>query len=32
MVDKRAIEVRIGTSGWHYPLTGYGPRTGVFIR
>jgi len=23
-------EVRIGTSGWNYPLTGYGPWTGVF--
>ena len=22
--------VRIGTSGWNYPPTGYGPRTGVF--
>ena len=23
-------EVRIGTSGWNYPATGYGPWTGVF--
>ena len=23
-------EVRIGTSGWNYPLPGYGPWTGVF--
>ena len=23
-------EVRIGTSGWKYPLNGYGPWTGVF--
>ena len=23
-------EVRIGTSGWQYPLNGYGPWTGVF--
>jgi len=30
MADKRAHEVRIGTSGWNYPLTGYGPWTGVF--
>jgi uncharacterized protein YecE (DUF72 family) len=30
MVDKRAHEIRIGTSGWNYPLTGYGPWTGVF--
>jgi uncharacterized protein YecE (DUF72 family) len=28
MADKH--EVRIGTSGWNYPLTGYGPWTGVF--
>ena len=30
MADKRAHEIRIGTSGWNYPLTGYGPWTGVF--
>ena len=30
MTDKRTHEVRIGTSGWNYPLTGYGPWTGVF--
>ena len=30
MVDKRTHDVRIGTSGWNYPLTGYGPWTGVF--
>jgi len=29
MADKRAHEARIGTS-WNYPLTGYGPWTGVF--
>jgi uncharacterized protein YecE (DUF72 family) len=30
MAAKPAHEVRIGTSGWNYPLTGYGPWTGVF--
>jgi uncharacterized protein YecE (DUF72 family) len=30
MTDKRVHEIRIGTSGWNYPLTGYGPWTGVF--
>ena len=30
MVDKRAHDVRIGTSGWNYPAPGYGPWTGVF--
>lgn len=30
MADKRAHEVRIGTSGWNYPSAGYGPWTGVF--
>ena len=30
MAEKRAHEVRIGTSGWNYPPTGYGPWTGVF--
>jgi uncharacterized protein YecE (DUF72 family) len=30
MAEKRAHEVRIGTSGWSYPATGYGPWTGVF--
>jgi uncharacterized protein YecE (DUF72 family) len=30
MADTSAHEVRIGTSGWNYPLTGYGPWTGVF--
>ena len=25
-----ASDVRIGTSGWNYPLPGYGPWTGVF--
>ena len=30
MAHKRASEVRIGTSGWNYPVTGYGPWTGVF--
>src|SRR5688500_18546680 len=30
MAEKRGQEVRIGTSGWNYPLTGYGPWTGVF--
>lgn len=30
MADKRGHEVRIGTSGWNYPVTGYGPWTGVF--
>ena len=30
MADTRAHDVRIGTSGWNYPLTGYGPWTGVF--
>jgi uncharacterized protein YecE (DUF72 family) len=27
---RRLHEVRIGTSGWNYPLSGYGPWTGVF--
>ena len=26
----KAHEVRIGTSGWNYPATGYGPWSGVF--
>jgi len=26
----RGHDVRIGTSGWSYPATGYGPWTGVF--
>ena len=30
MAAKHAHEVRIGTSGWNYPLNGYGPWTGVF--
>jgi uncharacterized protein YecE (DUF72 family) len=30
MAIKHAHEVRIGTSGWNYPSTGYGPWTGVF--
>jgi uncharacterized protein YecE (DUF72 family) len=30
MGEKRAHEVRIGTSGWNYPTPGYGPWTGVF--
>jgi uncharacterized protein YecE (DUF72 family) len=30
MANKRAHEIRIGTSGWNYPSTGYGPWTGVF--
>ena len=30
MAGRRAHEVRIGTSGWNYPSTGYGPWTGVF--
>ena len=30
MADKRVHEVRIGTSGWNYPLAGYGSWTGVF--
>lgn len=30
MAPKHAHEVRIGTSGWNYPLGGYGPWTGVF--
>jgi uncharacterized protein YecE (DUF72 family) len=30
MAGSRAHEIRIGTSGWNYPATGYGPWTGVF--
>jgi uncharacterized protein YecE (DUF72 family) len=30
MPEARHHEVRIGTSGWNYPLSGYGPWTGVF--
>ncbi|HMI89641.1 MAG TPA: DUF72 domain-containing protein, partial [Polyangiaceae bacterium] len=30
MAIKHAHEVQIGTSGWNYPSTGYGPWTGVF--
>jgi uncharacterized protein YecE (DUF72 family) len=30
MPASRAHDVRIGTSGWNYPITGYGPWTGVF--
>jgi uncharacterized protein YecE (DUF72 family) len=30
MPEARLHEVRIGTSGWNYPLSGYGPWTGVF--
>jgi hypothetical protein len=30
MAIKHAHEVRIGTIGWNYPSTGYGPWTGVF--
>jgi hypothetical protein len=30
MPDKRAHQVRIGTSGWNYPAPGYNPWTGVF--
>ena len=26
----RSHDVRIGTSGWNYPASGYGPWTGVF--
>jgi len=30
MAGARGHEVRIGTSGWNYPASGYGPWTGVF--
>ena len=30
MANRRSHDFRIGTSGWNYPLTGYGPWTGVF--
>lgn len=30
MKEAKLHEVRIGTSGWNYPSSGYGPWTGVF--